>query len=60
MKVPVDHDSLRILFERAQQAGTLDKWGELALSWAFAADQEISRLTARVKELEGVPHETAL
>lgn len=53
MKVKIDVQGLRSLHETALKTGTLEKWSIIALEWAEMAEQEVTELNARIKELGG-------
>jgi len=49
MKVQVDAKSLHFLAERSKEAGSEHVWMDIALEWIDAADEEINRLTDKLK-----------
>ena len=47
-KIQVDFAMLVNLFHQADDAGTFDKWAEVAIRWAEAANDEINSLREKL------------
>jgi hypothetical protein len=52
MKIDITAADLHVLAERSKQAGTQDKFIEIALEWIDHADAEIDRLRQQVRHFE--------